>query len=353
MFSALLQRCDVARSLLPILTEPLRSATAAVAGACRPATLSDVELAMHQLRVLICRTVPHRRLHSRHTKTFLEILCEVSRAALAEASSMGGTACGVEWTRHLAIVTHAAVIAADAAAPLVSHAEARCTVLVLDTVTNAVRTIALANAVVQQQRDGPGADGARPPLPPLLPYVHSMWPFYVAAVAGDHAVAALHALERLPEVALSCGGDFLRQRFASDLWPPLSKLLQCGCSSQTRSPQGDAAPGSVARMQHASVACLKALAVDASSRDTLADAVGGVAEALAAVMRTAPAPTVVRDAGHALDALAALDADAVWLVRLRAGRVKIPCCPLGAGALLQPVDGGRLKCVVRDAGRPE
>jgi hypothetical protein len=284
--------------------------------------------------------VPHRRLQTRHIKTFLEILCEVSRAALAEAAAPGDTTCGEERQRNMAIITRAAVIAADAAAPLVSHAEARCTVLVLDTVTNAVRTIALANAAAQSQQPH-AKDGAPLPslsLPPLLPYVHAMWPFYVAAVAGDHAVAAMRALERLPDVAHACGGDFLRQRFASDLWAPLNRLLLHGSSSPARAPHGDAAPGAVARMQLASIACLHALTADASARDTLADAVVGVADALAAVMLNAPAPDVVHDAGRALDALAALDADAVWLVRLRAGRVKIPCRPRGAGTLLQAVD---------------
>jgi hypothetical protein len=205
--------------------------------------------------------------------------------------------------------------------------DVHCTVLVLDTMTDAVRAISVAHAALQ-----PADASESSQLPPVLPYVHAMWPFYVSAVASGHAVAAKRALDRLSLVASACGGDFLRQRFASELWPHLSPLLR-----GVPLAHADAAPAAVARVQHAAIACVCDLASSGATRDTVADAVMEVAEALATVLRTARAREVEASAERALAALGALDADAVWLVQLKTGRATLPCRPPGAAALLEPL----------------
>ena len=253
-------------------------------------------------------------------RTFLEILSEVAGAALSEAESAAAETDEDKY-RRLSVAARAAVMAADSAAPLVLEPDAHCTVLVLDTMTDAVRAIALAHQQLPPAPDG----SSRTPLPPLLPYVHAMWPFYVSAVAAGNAVASRRALDQLPLMAAACGGDFLRQRFAEELWPRLRPLVLHGAPHTGL--LVDAAPGTVERTQLAALTCLYRLASCEAARDTVADVAADAAEALAAVLRAARSRDPYTHAERALHALGALDADAVWLTLLKLGLAQLPPRP--------------------------
>jgi hypothetical protein len=228
-----------------------------------------------------------------------------------------------EQRRHLVTVTRVAVIAGNAAAPLGLDRDSLCAVLAVDAMTDAVCAVAAANAPHPGGSAAPssGGDASRAELPPLLPYVHENWPFYMAILASGHLAAASRALERLPLIAEASGGDFIRQRFASDLWAPLRRLLL-----HETLQADDAAPGTISRMQHAALSCLLAIAGSEQSRDALADVVADAAEALATIIRSSSAPELQARAEELLNALGRLDPDAIWLVLFKLRRVQPPPC---------------------------
>lgn len=272
--------------------------------------------------------VPHRRRYAAFTRTFLEVLGEVAHAAHLEALSVTASDASLndEQRRHLATVTRVAVIAGNAAAPLGLDRDSLCAVLAIDAMTDAVCAVAAAHAspLSSAAAPGEGADATRTELQPLLPYVHASWPFYMAALSCGHHVAVRRALERLPLIAEAGGGDFIRQRFASDLWPPLRRLLLHG-ALQTHQ-LVDAASGTVVRMQHAALTCLLEIAGNEQSRDAFADVVADAAEALATVIRSPSGAELQGRAEELLHALGSLDADAVWLVLFKLRRVQPPPC---------------------------
>lgn len=273
------------------------------------------------------RAVPHRRKHVAFARTFLEVLAEVAHAAHLEAVSVTASPDlpTEAQRRHLATIARAAVIAGDAAAPLGLDRDSLCAVLAIDAMTDAVCAVAAANAPprVGSTAMPPSADAAgRAELPPLLPYVHAMWPFFVSVLACGHQNAAARALERLPLLADASGGDFIRQRFASDLWMPLRRLLLHGTLQASHAI--DAAPGTIARMKHAALSCLLSIAGNKKSCDALADVVADAAETLATVIRSSGAPDLQARAEELLHALGRLDPDAIWLVLFKLQRVQPP-----------------------------
>lgn len=310
--------------LLPILTEPLQSAASAVSGASRD---FRTRRASHSRQA---RAVLHRGKNASLTRTFLEVLGEVAHAAHLEALSVAASDEQLTETqmRQLVTVTRVAVISGNAAAPLGLDRNLLCAVLAIDAITDAVGAVMAANAPLRSSSAAPpstSGDAGRAELPALLPYVHANWPFYVSVLAGGHQAAASRALERLPLIAEAAGGDFIRQRFASDLWTPLRRLLLHGSLQAHQA--ADAAPGTISRMQHAALSCLLAIAGSEHSRDALADVVADAAEVLAAVIRSSDAPELHARAEELLKALGGLDPDAIWLVLFKLRRVQPPPCP--------------------------
>ena len=287
-------------------------------------------LATRRLTRASTRAVPHRRSNVAFARTFLEVLGEVSHAAHLEALSVTASDEGLteKQRRHLVTVARVAVTAGDAAAPLGLDRDSLCAVLAIDALTDAVVAVAAANAalhVPDAAAPNTTGDASRAELPPLLPYVHAAWPFYMSAIACGHHTAVSRALERLPLIVDVGGGDFLRQRFASDLWVPLRRLLLHG--ALTAHQAADAAHGTISRMQHAALLCLLAIAGSEQSRDALTDVVADAADALATVLRSPCGPDLQARAEDLLNALAELDPDAIWLVLFKLRRVKPPPCP--------------------------
>ena len=276
----------------------------------------------------LARAVPQRRKLAAFTRTFLEVLGEVARAAHLEASSFAASDHQLteEQRRHLATITRVAVIAGKAAAPLGLDRDSLCAVLAIDTLTDAVRAVAAAHASPRNGSAAPAENGesSRTELPPLLPYVHTSWPFYTSALSSGHLVAASRVLEQLPLVVEASGGDFVRQRFASDLWTPLRRMLLHG-TPQTNQ-LVDAAPGTISRLQHAALSCLLAIAGNEQSCDALAEVVADAAEALGTLIRSSGAPELKARALEVLHALSKLDPDVVWLVLFQLRRVQPPAC---------------------------
>ena len=275
---------------------------------------------------MLGRAVPQRRKLKAFTRTFLEVLGEVAHAAHLEASSIAASddLLTEEQRRHLAIITRVAVIAGNAAAPLGLDSDSLCAVLAMDTLTDAVCAVAAAHASVRGAALTESSDSSRMELPALLPYVHTCWPFYMSVLTSGHLVAASRVLEQLPLVVDASGGDFVRQRVASDMWTPLRRMLLHG-TPQTNQ-LVDAAPGTISRLQHAALSCLLAIACNGQSRDALADVVADAADALGTLVRSSCAQELKARAVELLHALSRLDPDAVWLVLFKLRRVQPPAC---------------------------
>ena len=215
------------------------------------------------------------------------------------------------------------MVAGNAAAPLGLASDSLCAVLAIDTLTDSVGAVAAAHMSLRTAAPE-SADSSRTELPALLPYVHTSWPFYMAVLSAGQLVAACRVLEQLPLIVDAGGGDFVRQRFASETWTPLRRMLLHGTPQASQ--LADAAPGTITRLQHAAMSCLLAIAGNAQSREALTDVAADAAEALGTLVRSSGAPELKARAVEVLHALSSLDPDAVWLVLFKLRRVQPPAC---------------------------
>ena len=254
----------------------------------------------------------------------MEVLGEVAHAARLEASSIAASddVLNEEQLRHLATISRVAVVAGNAAAPLGLDSDSLCAVLAIDTLTDAVCAVAAAHASVRSAAPPDSNASSRTELPALLPFVHTSWPFYMSVLTSGNLVATSRVLEQLPLVVDSSGGDFVRQRFASDLWTPLRRMLLHGTPQSNQ--LVDAAPGTISRLQHAAISCLLTIAGNDQSRDALADVVADAAEALGTLIRSSGAAELKARAVELLHSLSTLDPDVVWLVLFKLQRVQPP-----------------------------
>jgi hypothetical protein len=274
------------------------------------------------------REVPQRRKLAAFTRTFLEVLGEVSHAAHLEASTIVASdeLLNEAQRRHLATVARVAVVAGNAAAPLGLASDCMCSVLAVDTLTDAVCAVAAAHASLRSVAppETESSDSSRTELPALLPYVHTSWPFYMSVLTSGQLVAASRVLEQLPLIVYASGGDFVRQRFACELWTPLRRMLLHGTPQANQ--LADAAPGTIVRLQRAALSCLLAIAGNDQSREALADVVGDAADVLGTLARSSGNPELKSRAVELLHALSSLDPDAVWLVLFKLRSVQPPAC---------------------------
>jgi hypothetical protein len=266
--------------------------------------------------------VRNRRQHLGDVKTFLDVLVEIASGATAGAMAACEPACA-ERASLLSTASKLASLVADAASPFAVDGDSATAVTALNTVTNALRVFSAVDAAPKPDDDSPAI---RDPLPPFLPQVHVLWPVYIGAVASGHAAAARRSLELIPEVAMLCGGDFLRDRVRSDLWPHLKRML--------------APDGTSARMRHSALECLDRLANHEASREALYHVALVAAEALVALLSTCTLDAAAEQTvNRALAGLAVLDADAIFLLQWLLGRVTIPQPPCGRYATsLLPTD---------------
>jgi len=188
-----------------------------------------------------------------------------------------------------------ATLAADSAAAFVVDADATNAVLAVDTLLGALGALSKCT---------PQDDGSHP----LLPAVHVYWPSLLAAVTHGCPSAALAALAAIPEIAVLCGGDFLRER-VRDL--PLHRLL---------SPHD----GGSSRLQLATLRCLHDLAADPRSRPSLEAVTLDAAELVLALLPDRALPDSCDLAQALLSLLAEIEPDAIWLMRSSSKAPKRP-----------------------------
>lgn len=251
----------------------------------------------------------NRQRHASNVRTFLEVLVEIAAGAAAGAKAAVRLA---NEERHSLLATAAklALLVSDSASPFVVDSDAAVAVLALDAITSALRALNAVNAVPK-----PDNDVVRDPLPPFLPHVHVLWPVYVTAVSKGHPAAARRSLALIPDVAVLCGGEFLRDRVKSDLWPLIERMLS---------------PIDInARTRHAALECIERLANHDASREAMYHVVMQAAEALAALLHPHCGldASAAQCAERALESLSTLDSDGVFLLKWRLGRVRIPSMP--------------------------
>ena len=287
MFAAVLQRADGAHTLLPFLLEPLRYTVLAL-------------------------SVNVRRRHAKNLHVFVSVLAEIAAGAASGATSWVSIDASIR-ASVLSNSADMALLVADAASPFVTAEDVMTAVKALDALMSTLCVLAHVEAATKAASTDEDPDSAPQP-PPFLPHVHATWPFFVSAITGGRDVACRRAFEHIAHIALLCGGDFLRDRFRNDLWPPMARHLRPAAGFRTRT---------------AVLQFIAKVASDDRSRDAL--------RAVAMPVATSVAELLTQDAAlgkdesdiasHALDSLSSLDGDGVFLLQWRLGRVKLPSPP--------------------------
>ena len=269
----------------------------------------------HGNQVFTSETVDNRKRHARDVRTLLEVLLEISNGAVAGVGALIESPDEVQ--SSLLALALLAVDVAEAASPFAVDADSQSAAFALATMANALRILALANAVPREEE--------RRPLPQLLPHVHTLWPSFVSALMRGQPAAARMALEVIPSVAALSGGDFVRDRVRSDLWPSLRVML---------SPANENA-----RMRQASLKCLADLAAADSTRSALSGVLHEATDSLIGVLQQPQASSALQAmAISTLQSLSRLDSDAVFFLECRAGRRSLGFPPGADTALFAPLD---------------
>lgn len=247
-------------------------------------------------------------------RTILEVLLEISNGAIAALESLVCEGAH-EMQSSIRSAAFLAVTVADAAAPFTVDLDPQSAAIALSTLSTALQILAIVNSQPQ--------DESNKPLPQLLPHVHAHWPSIVSPLARGHPAASRVALQVIPIVALMSGGDFVRARVSSDLWPALRVML---------SPANENA-----RMRLAALNCLAELAGADSTRSALAGILREAAASVIGVLqRPLPDAALQALATSTLVSLSLLDCDAVFFLECCAGRRR-PGSPPGDTSLFSPL----------------
>ena len=257
------------------------------------------------------RAVNVRRRHAKNLHVFVSVLAEIAAGAASGAASWATIDDSVRGS-VLANSADMALLVADAASPFVTADDVMTAVKALDALMSTLRVLAHVEAATMASRDEDPDSG--PQLPPFLPHVHATWPFFVSAVTGGRDVACRRAFEHIADIALLCGGDFLRDRFRNDLWPAMARHLRPAAGFRTRT---------------AVLQFITKVASNDRSRDALRAVAMPAATSIAELLIEGAALSKDESdiASHALDSLSSLDGDSVYLLQWRLGRVKLPSLP--------------------------
>lgn len=253
-----------------------------------------------------------------NVQVFVSVLAEIASGAAAGALNWAAIDSGV----RMSVLSNSAEIAQlvlDAASPFVTSDDVTTSVGALNAVMSAL--IVFANVEVASRATEALDDSTvASPLPSFLPQVHATWPFFVSAITSGHDVACRRAFEHISHVAKLSGGDFLRDRVKSDLWPYMQRQLR---------PDADAG----VRIRVSILHFIRDVASDEKSRDAFRSVAMPMADAVSQLLaRDAPlSGRQVFDESDialgALESLSCLDGDGVHLLLWRLGRVQFPRPP--------------------------
>ena len=179
---------------------------------------------------------------------------------------------------------------------------------------------------------------SRPPPPEaekLLPVVHTTWGFLLQGLALPNPAARTEEAARLLAHVAMLAGGFVARRFTKEALPLLLRLLDgsegvarpasashsgsgdsSGCGGYMYMDEG-AASGTRDRRQRAALGCIQACCNTAEGSLAIVSEVGGLAAAVLGCLAAAGSAAVAEAALACMRQLAAVDADAVWLLLVR------------------------------------
>jgi len=263
-----------------------------------------------------------------------------------------------EWHRRAHAVAVMANSISEVAVTLVSAQSLRTCLLAIEVASVCLEALHDSNAALQVGEEMVEASGGRDERerlkapkqesPALLPAVHALWPALMGALRKGRLAVVEAALALLSKVAVVSGGQFIARRFSTDAWPLLQQMLETGESAGQRSSRemawqgghgaSDASAGEQpaavsARLRCAVLSGLERMSGCREGRAALRLCALPACREIARWLRGDDKPehqAVTAAALLALEGLAALDADTVWLMVVELLSVHSSCKPATA-----------------------